>query len=297
MDAANDLDSRLALSAINYKRYLRDIRKYPILPNDEIIELIRQSRDYKNGTSESRNEARNKILVANQRLVISIASGFARKRLGALNDLTQEGTIGMMRAISKFKLKSKNKFSTYATWWIRQTIMRAISEKSRTIYLPVNRADLIGRLRKQQELWLARYGRLPEVKEVAEYFGFSQRRAASLVHDSTRDSVLYLEEMATPANYENWSDYFVDQELETAEERIELDWLRDAINGLLEELDPKDRLILEHYFGLNGKKQLVFEKIAKKIGCSRQYIQYREKKLLTMLRKKHPELRRYLDRF
>jgi RNA polymerase primary sigma factor len=286
----------LSLSAANYERYLQDIKRYPILPNDKIINLIRQSRNYKGGTRESRKEARNQILMANQRLVISIALPFARKRLGTLNDLVQEGTIGMMSAIRKFKLRSKNQFSTYATWWIRQAIMRSISGLSRTIYVPPNRVDLIGRLRKFQEFWLVGHGRWPTVEEVAEHFGFSPRRAASLISDSRQEEVFHLEELNVAARGETLDDIIVDDRTEPIEIRLENDFLAEALNRSLANLRPAYRLIMEYYFGLNGRTQLNFTEIGKKLGCSRQLVQNKHKKTLLWLSEKHPELRQYFER-
>lgn len=294
MATTSNLNNEPALSATNYNRYLRDIARYPVLPNDQIIDLVRQSRDWKKGTRESRNEARNKILMANQRLVLSIAIPFARKGLGNVSDLTQDGTIGMMRAVRKFRLRSGNKFSTYATWWIRQTIMRSISQKYRTIYLPVNRTDLIARFRRMEEIWLAKHGRFPEEEEVAQYFGFSVKRAASLIHDS-KHAVVYLEEQVVSDNCYSWEDSIADADDHAIESKAEAGLLSEKISAIVSRLNPKEAFVVENYFGLNGKKALTFEQIAKKLKCSRQWVQMRHKRIMENLKKWHPELRQFFD--
>lgn len=274
----------------NLQRYLQDIERYPVLPNKEIIRLIERSRNQEL-SPDDRLEARHRIMLANQRLVVHIATKYARKGLGEVNDLIQGGNFGLDRAISKFRPELGHHFSTYAGWRIMGAIIRATHTvaEGRTIYIPPISLELMRRLKNMQALWLDRQGRLPEVSEVAEYFDIGKKGATSLIFDVDQDVKNWEKVSIDSEEAFDEAEAVADEGRISTEDRVRMSSLKSKIQELLFDLSPDDRFVLEYYFGLNGKPKLTLEAIGNELGYSRQNIQNKCNRMIRRFRQHHAQ--------
>lgn len=258
--------------------YLQQIGKIPLLSAEEELEVAKQ-------IYESQSEFARKVLInANLRLVVSIAKKYIGRGLSFL-DLIQEGNMGLIRATEKFDYTKGYKFSTYATWWIQQSITRAIADKARIIRLPIHLIESINKIKKATIDLTTELGRIPVKQEIADKLGISVSKLTSIIK-STQSTI----SIDTPTGQKEDSnkiiDYIVDESTLAPESRVSQESLLDDIKIMLEQLSPKERDILILRFGLNndGNKKTLDE-IGSIYGVSRERIRQIENRAISKLKK------------
>ena len=289
--------------------YLKEVSRVPLLNNieEEVvlakrIEAGRAARaELAQGiTSAARrkelhdliidgNEARDHLITANSRLVISVAKKYMGRGVPFL-DLIQEGNIGLIRATKKFEYQRGHKFSTYATWWIRQAVTRAIADQGRTIRVPVHMGDQINKLLRVQHQLTQKLGREPAVEELAEALEVTPKKVENMIQVSRRP--LSLE---TPTDDEDDSvlgDFIEDDEAPPPDELATLNLLKEHLDEVLEELPPREVRILQLRYGLLDGQAYTLEEVGRKMGVTRERVRQIEAQALTRLR--HPSVRRKL---
>ncbi len=270
--------------------YLREIGRIPLLSADQEIELARR---IEMGGSDGA-VAKRKLVQANLRLVVSIAKKYVGRGMLFL-DLIQEGNLGLIRAAEKFDYERGYKFSTYATWWIRQAITRAIADQARTIRIPVHMVETINKLKKITRKLAQDKGRKPTEEEIAE--------AMEITVNKLREIVKVAQEpisLETPIGKEEDSrlgDFIEDKEAETPASSVTQELLRDDIIEVMAGLSPRERDVLRLRFGLDDGRQRTLEEVGQLFGVTRERIRQIEAKALRKLR--HPNrsrrLREYID--
>ena len=233
--------------------------------------------------------AREHLITANSRLVISIAKKYMGRSVPFI-DLIQEGNIGLMRATKKFDYHRGNKFSTYATWWIRQAVTRAIADQGRTIRVPVHMSDHINKLFRIQYKLTQRLGREPTVEEMAEALEVSPQKVKYIIQVSRWP--LSLE---TPTNAEEDSvlgDFIEDDEFDPPDEAATYNLLRENVREVLSGLPPREGRVLQLRYGLFDGQSYTLEQVGRKIGVTRERVRQIETQALNRLR--HPSIRRKL---
>ena len=233
--------------------------------------------------------AREHLITANSRLVISIAKKYMGRSVPYI-DLIQEGNIVLMRATKKFDYHRGNKFSTYATWWIRQAVTRAIADQGRTIRVPVHMSDHINKLFRIQYKLTQRLGREPTVEEMAEALEVSPQKVKYIIQVSRWP--LSLE---TPTNAEEDSvlgDFIEDDEFDPPDEAATYNLLRENVREVLSGLPPREGRVLQLRYGLFDGQSYTLEQVGRKIGVTRERVRQIETQALNRLR--HPSIRRKL---
>lgn len=260
------------------KIYLRQIGKIPLLSTEEELELAKK-------IQENHDEFAKDVLVnANLRLVVSIAKKYIGRGLSFL-DLIQEGNVGLIKAAGRFDYKKGYKFSTYATWWIQQSITRAIADKARIIRLPIHMIDSIGKIRRATIDLTTELGRTPTKQEIAYRLGLTVQKLTSIIK-SAQSTV----SMDTPATSDDDSskiaDFIVDNSTITPDGKVSHDNLLEDIRGILNQLSQKERDVLILRYGLdnNGVKKTLDE-IGSQYGVSRERIRQIETRAISKLKK------------
>ncbi|MCY4577125.1 MAG: sigma-70 family RNA polymerase sigma factor [Candidatus Kaiserbacteria bacterium] len=290
--------------------YLRDIGRYPLLSAKEEQELgkkimarrdILEKRDKKRLTPAKERkilneglEARNKLATANLRLVVSIAKNYAgRSRDLSLLDLVQEGSEGLYKAVDKFEPQRGFKFSTYATWWIKQSIVRGLADKSRTIRIPVHMSETTQRYQKAMVQLEKDLGRTPTVQEVATELGIDPEKVYMIRRIS--QDIVQLERPLGGSNDEEGntriSDTVEDHDQETQEKMVSKDILKDQIQGILKDLSPRERQVIEMRHGLEDGIQHTLEQIGTELKVTRERVRQIESRALEKLRA-HTEVKK-----
>lgn len=267
------------------KKYLKEIGKTPLLTFEEEISL---AKGYEKGSETSKE----KLIKANLRLVVSIAKKYLGRRLSFL-DLIQEGNKGLIRGVEKYDWRRGYKFSTYATWWIRQAITRAIADQSRTIRIPVHMVDHINKFYKTQRRLTQKLGREPQVKEIAKEMMMSTDEIENLMKISQQPKSL-----STPVgdDKEATLEQFVsDQNQPSLYDKVSRELLKDALGKVLETLSPRERKVLVMRFGLDDGKPKTLEEVGKEFKVTRERIRQIEAKAIRKL--KHPTRARKLKDF
>lgn len=269
------------------RMYLREIGKVPLLTPLQEVELAKR---VENGESE----AKQKIVDANLRLVVSIAKKYIGRGMLFL-DLIQEGNLGLIRAVEKFDYRKGFKFSTYATWWIRQAITRAIADQARTIRVPVHMVETINKMVRISRQLVQRQGREPTDEEIAKEMEIEEGK----VEDIRRIAQLPVS-LETPIGEEEDSqlgDFIEDRDLPSPEESAAGHLLREQIESMLDALSDREREVLYFRFGLEDGRSYTLEEVGKRFGVTRERIRQIEAKALRKLR--HPsrsrKLRDFLD--
>lgn len=259
--------------------YLREIGKVPLLVAEQEVELAKQN--------EAGNEgARQKLIRANLRLVVSIAKRYVgRSNNLTLLDLIQEGNIGLFKAVDKFDYRRGYKFSTYATWWIRQAITRALADQARTIRIPVHMIETISKYTQIKRRLLQDLGREPLAEEVASEMGVEVRKIHQIEKISQKTLALEAPIGGEDGDKESTLEAFVEDEKTvlpsvTAGRRI----LRDQIKDILDELDPREQRILKMRFGLDDGITHTLEEVGQEFGVTRERIRQIEAKALEKIR-------------
>lgn len=260
------------------KIYLRQIGKIPLLSSEEEVELAKR-------IQENKDEFAKDVLVnANLRLVVSIAKKYIGRGLSFL-DLIQEGNVGLIKAAGRFDYKKGYKFSTYATWWIQQSITRAIADKARIIRLPIHMIDSIGKIRRATIDLTTELGHPPTKQEIAYRLGLPVAKLTSIIK-SAQSTV----SMDTPATSDDDSskiaDFIVDNSTITPDGKVSHDNLLENIRKILNQLSQKERDVLILRYGLdnNGVKKTLDE-IGSQYGVSRERIRQIENRAISKLKK------------
>lgn len=262
----------------NVKIYLRQIGRIPLLTQNEELELARK-------IQEDHDEFSKDILInANLRLVVSIAKKYIGRGLSFL-DLIQEGNVGLMKAATRFDYMKGYKFSTYATWWIQQSIIRAIADKARIIRLPIHMIDSIGKIRRATIDLTTELGHAPTKQEIAYRLGLSVSKLTSIVR-SAQATV----SMDTPATSDEESlkieDFIVDTSTITPDGKVINDSLLEDIRLILNQLSQKERDVLILRYGLdNSGSKKTLEEIGNHYGVSRERIRQIENRAMAKLKR------------
>ena len=267
------------------KMYLKDIGQVPLLTTDEELELAQKM-------SEGQEAAKKRLSEANLRLVVSIAKRYVGRGMLFL-DLIQEGNLGLMKAVEKFDYQKGFKFSTYATWWIRQSITRAIADQARTIRIPVHMVETINRLVREQIILLQELGREPTLEELAERMGVSIERVSE-IQKIAQDPV----SLETPIGEEEDShlgDFIEDDKTPTASDSVASTMLKEQIARVLDTLTPREEKVLRLRYGIDDGRPRTLEEVGKEFNVTRERIRQIEAKALRKLR--HPSRSKRLRDF
>ena len=267
------------------KMYLKDIGRVPLLTAEEEIDLAKRMQ-------EDDNAAKKRLCEANLRLVVSIAKRYVGRGMLFL-DLIQEGNMGLMKAVEKFDYQKGFKFSTYATWWIRQSITRAIADQARTIRIPVHMVETINKLTRIQRLLLQELGREPTPAEIAEKMGVTEERVRE-IQKIAQDPV----SLETPIGEEEDShlgDFIEDEKTMTPSESVAFTMLKEQLLGVLDTLTPREEKVLRLRYGLDDGKPRTLEEVGREFNVTRERIRQIEAKALRKLR--HPSRSKKLKDF
>ena len=267
------------------RMYLREIGRVPLLTSEEEIELATRIAD-------GDEEAKKRLVEANLRLVVSIAKKYMGRGMTLL-DLVQEGNLGLIKAVEKFDHAKGFKFSTYATWWIRQAITRAIADQSRIIRLPVHMSEFISRVRKTSAQLLAENGSEPTSEQIAERMEVPVERVRDVMRTSQEPVSL-----DTPIGEEEDShlgDFIEDETMLTPDEAAANTMLREQLNIVLESLSPREVQIIRLRFGLEDGRCHTLEDVGERFNVTRERIRQIEAKALRKIR--HPSRSKRLKDF
>ena len=291
--------------------YLKEVGRVPLLTAEQEVDLAQRIERGKmareelakgNVSSRRRSElqrliedgwaAREHLITANSRLVISVAKKYMGRGVPFL-DLIQEGNIGLIRAAKKFDYRRGHKFSTYATWWIRQAVTRAIADQGRTIRVPVHMGDQINKLLRVQHQLTQRLGRDPSVEELANALEVNPQKVENMIQVARRP--LSLE---TPTDDEEDSvlgDFIQDEEVPAPDDTATYNLLREHLDTVLNGLPPREVRILQLRYGLLDGQAYTLEEVGRKMGVTRERVRQIEAQALSRLR--HPAIRRKLREY
>lgn len=268
------------------RMYLREIGRISLLTYEDEVNLAKR-------VEKNDKKARERLINANLRLVVSIAKKYVNRGLTLL-DLIEEGNIGLMRAVEKYDWTRGYKFSTYATWWIRQAITRAIADQARTIRIPVHMVETINKFNRISRRLMQELGREPTPEEIAKEMEIGVDKVREIIKVSQEPASL-----EAPVGEEEDSrlgDFIQDASASPTDQATQA-LLKDHIREVLETLSPREAKVLEYRFGLEDGKQRTLEEVGKEFGVTRERIRQIEAKAIRKLR--HPtrakKLRDYLD--
>ncbi|MGM9631694.1 MAG: RNA polymerase sigma factor RpoD [Eubacteriales bacterium] len=267
------------------RMYLKEIGRVPLLTPEEEKELAERM-------AQGDEEAKNRLVEANLRLVVSIAKRYVGKGMFFL-DLIQEGNIGLMKAVDKFDYEKGFKFSTYATWWIRQAITRAIADQARTIRIPVHMVETIHKVSRYSRQMLQELGREATAEEIGEKMGMSAEKVREIMKIA-QDPV----SLETPIGEEEDShlgDFIPDDDAPQPSEIASATILREVIERELHTLTPREEHVIKLRFGLYDGRSRTLEEVGKEFDITRERIRQIEAKALRKLR--HPSRARHLKGF
>ncbi|RKD34719.1 RNA polymerase sigma factor RpoD [Thermohalobacter berrensis] len=289
-DVDDDINKELALpKGINVddpvKMYLKEIGKVPLLTAEEEIELAKRM-------EQGDEEAKRKLTEANLRLVVSIAKRYVGRGMLFL-DLIQEGNLGLIKAVEKFDYRKGYKFSTYATWWIRQAITRAIADQARTIRIPVHMVETINKLIRVSRQLLQKLGREPNPDEIAKEMNMDEEKVREILKIAQEPVSL-----ETPIGEEEDShlgDFIPDDDVQAPAEAATFALLKEQLVDVLDTLTPREQKVLMLRFGLEDGRARTLEEVGKEFNVTRERIRQIEAKALRKLR--HPSRSKKLKDF
>jgi RNA polymerase primary sigma factor len=266
------------------RMYLREIGKIALLTGEEEVELAKK-------IEAGDKQAKKRLAEANMRLVVSIAKKYIGRGLDLL-DLIQEGNTGLLRAVVKFDYTKGYKFSTYATWWIRQAITRAIADQARTIRIPVHMVETINKLIRTQRRLLQELGREPLPEEIALEMGIEVEKVNYIL--KIKEDTVSIEAPVGEEEDSRLADFIEDRDSVTPEEAATYQLLKENISDVLQLLTPREQKILRMRFGLDDGRAHTLEETGQEFGVTRERIRQIESKALQKL-KKHRESKKLRD--
>jgi RNA polymerase primary sigma factor len=266
--------------------YLREIGKTPLLKGAEEVELAKR-------IGKGDVAARKRLIEANLRLVVSIAKKYMGRNLGLL-DLIQEGNLGLFRAVEKFDWRKGYKFSTYATWWIRQAITRALADQSRTIRIPVHMVETLNKYAQAERQLVQDLGREPLPEEIAAEMGIDVEKVYQLKKISQETVSIDTPVGDSDEEDSYLGDFIEDPDTVTPSETAGRQILREYVQGILKDLDPREQKILKMRFGLEDGVTHTLEEVGKEFGVTRERIRQIEAKALDRI-KEHYNITKLRD--
>lgn len=289
--ASNDLELEKLMNQANIddpvKMYLKDIGKVPLLSPEEEIELAKRM-------AEGDEEAKHRLSEANLRLVVSIAKRYVGRGLLFL-DLIQEGNFGLMKAVEKFDYTKGFKFSTYSTWWIKQSITRAIADQARTIRIPVHMVETINKLTRVTRQLTQKLGREPSVEEIAKEMNITEEKVREIMKIS-QDTV----SLDTPVGEEedsNLGTFIQDENAISPQESAAQVMLKEQLLEVLNTLTPREQKVIMLRYGIEDGHSRTLEDVGKEFNVTRERIRQIEAKALKKLRQpsRSKKLKDFLD--
>ena len=299
------------------RMYLKDIGNIPLLDIEEETELanlvvkgreaIEKINDYDNGLIDLTDKeeekyrkladdalyAKNKLVDSNLRLVVSIAKRYTGRNLPFL-DLIQEGNMGLMKAVDKFEPDKGYKFSTYATWWVRQAITRAVADQARTIRIPVHMVETINKLLREQRKLVQELSREPNVEELAERMKMSPEKIQMI--QKIAQEPISLEKPVGEEDDSSLADFVSDPNGISPYEYTSNEMLKKEIDALLHTLSPREEMVLRLRFGLDDGKQYTLEEVGDRFQVTRERVRQIEKKALYKLSNKRKKLEGFINK-
>ncbi len=267
------------------RMYLKEIGKIPLLSAQEELELAKE-------ISEGSEAAKKRMVEANLRLVVSVAKHYLGRGMQLL-DLIQEGNMGLLKAVEKFDYTKGYKFSTYATWWIRQSITRAVADQARTIRIPVHMVETINRVSRTSRSLVQELGREPTLSEISSTLGIPEEKIAEVMKIA-QDPV----SLETPVGEEDDShlgDFIPDSEVAEPAESASYNMLRQQLGEVMQTLSPRECKVLRLRFGLEDGRAHTLEEVGKEFDVTRERVRQIEAKALRKLR--HPSRSKILKDF
>ncbi len=253
--------------------YMKELNKLPLITHEEEVELF-------NKIKKGDLRARNKMIESNLRFVVKIAKKYQNQGL-PLADLIDEGNIGLMTALEKYDVDKGYHFISYAVWWIRQSIMKAINEKSRAVRLPLNRSNELLQIQKAQKNLMHKFGEEPSVEMLAQATNLEPTIVKTLVSVS-KDMVSLDAPVFKDNETSNIGDY-IESDLASPDQQVMETLMREDINEALNQLSEKEKDIIEHRFGLNNKSQMSLKEIGEIYNLTKERIRQIEKRALQKL--------------
>ncbi len=258
------------------RMYLKEIGKVPLLTAEEEIDIAQRM-------EKGDEAAKQKLTEANLRLVVSIAKRYVGRGMLFL-DLIQEGNLGLIKAVDKFDYRKGYKFSTYATWWIRQAITRSIADQARTIRIPVHMIETINKLMRVQKQLVQEYGREPTPEEIAEEIHLPVERVRSVLKMAQQP--ISLQAPVGDSDDTSFGDFIEDKAAENPMEEASFSFLKEKIKDVLDTLTDREREVIEQRFGLRDGSPRTLEEVGRQFSVTRERIRQIEAKALRKLR--HP---------
>ena len=280
-----DLESDEANLTDPVRMYLKEIGKIDLLSAEEEIELARR-------IAEGDEAAKKRMVEANLRLVVSVAKHYLGRGMQLL-DLIQEGNMGLLKAVEKFDYTKGYKFSTYATWWIRQSITRAVADQARTIRIPVHMVETINRVSRASRALVQELGHEPSLTEISEQLGIPEDKISEVMKIA-QDPV----SLETPVGEEDDShlgDFIPDSELTEPSESASYNMLRSQLNDVMKTLSSRECKVLRLRFGLEDGRAHTLEEVGREFNVTRERVRQIEAKALRKLR--HPSRSKLLKDF
>jgi RNA polymerase primary sigma factor len=279
-----EIDLTVEPSLDSLRLYLRSIGRVDLLTAEQEVELARSIERGDMG-------AKQQMIEANLRLVVSIAKGYLGRGLSFL-DLIQEGSLGLIRAVEKFDYRRGYKFSTYATWWIRQAVTRAIADKARTIRIPVHMVEKLNKVVHVERQLVQEFGREPTPEEIAGELQWTAREVKDILRISQLP--ISLEKPIGEEEDSELGDFVQDETAESPFELASENWRRENVRRALDALPPREREVIEMRYGLKGHKARTLEEVGRAFGVTRERIRQIENNTLKKL--EHlPEAQRLRD--
>ncbi|MDO4808996.1 MAG: RNA polymerase sigma factor RpoD [Eubacteriales bacterium] len=279
-----DVEEDIDLDAVNLlegvgtddpvRMYLKEIGTVPLLSADEELELAKKK-------AAGDEAAKKRLIEANLRLVVSIAKRYTGRGMSFL-DLVQEGNLGLIKGVEKFDYTKGYKLSTYATWWIRQSVTRALADQARTIRVPVHMVETINKMSKMQRKLTLELGYEPSIPELAKALGLTEEKVMEIMQIAREPASL-----ETPIGEEddsNLGDFVADTNVLTPEQNVESVMLREHIDDLLGDLKERERQVISLRFGLEDGHPRTLEEVGKEFNVTRERIRQIEAKALRKLR-------------